>query len=96
MDSKFSEVTALFSLPGLAMKAKSACVCAKLLHSCPTLCDPMDYTALQGPLSMGFSKQEYWNGFLCHSPGDLPDPGIEPESPMSSAMAGGVFTTSTT
>ena len=56
----------------------------------------MGYTALQGPLSMGFSRQEYWSGFLRPPPGDLPDPGIEPESLMSPALAGGVFTTSTT
>ena len=30
---------------------------------------------------MGFSRQEYWSGLLFPSPGDLPDPGIEPESP---------------
>ena len=35
--------------------------------------------AYQAPLSMGFSRQEYWSGFLCPSPGDLPDPGIEPK-----------------
>ena len=33
--------------------------------------------ALQVPLSMGFSRQEYWSGLLCPSPGDLPDPGIK-------------------
>ena len=33
------------------------------------------------PLSMGFSGQEYWNGLPFSSPGDLPDPGIEPGSP---------------
>ena len=36
--------------------------------------------AHQDPLSMGFSKQEYWSGLPFPSPGDLPDPGIEPES----------------
>ena len=36
--------------------------------------------ACQTPLSMGFSKQEYWSGLPCPSPGDLPDPGIEPGS----------------
>ena len=36
--------------------------------------------APQSPLSMGFSRQEYWNGFPCPPPGDLPDPCIEPES----------------
>ena len=39
----------------------------------------------QAPLSMGFSRQEYWSGFLCPPPGDLPDPGIEPTSPASQA-----------
>ena len=37
--------------------------------------------AHQAPLSMGFSRQEYWSGLPCPSPGDLPDPGIEPRSP---------------
>ena len=37
--------------------------------------------AYQAPLSMGFSRQEYWSGLLLPSPGDLSDPGIEPRSP---------------
>ena len=37
--------------------------------------------AYQAPLSMGFSRQEYWSGLPFPSPGDLPDPGIEPGSP---------------
>ena len=37
--------------------------------------------AFQTPLSMGFSRQEYWSGLPFLSPGDLPDPGIEPGSP---------------
>ena len=48
------------------------CVCAKSLQSCPTLCNPIDCNP-PGPLSMGFSKQEYWHGLPCPSPGDLPD-----------------------
>ena len=36
----------------------------------------MDYSS-QGPLSMGFSRQEYWSGFPCPPPGDLPNPGIK-------------------
>ena len=35
----------------------------------------------QAPLSMGFSRQEYWNGLPCPPPGDLPNPGMEPWSP---------------
>ena len=37
--------------------------------------------AFQAPLSMGFSRPEYWSGLPFPSPGDLPDPGIEPGSP---------------
>ena len=50
--------------------------------------------ALQGPLSMGFLRQEYWSGLPFPSPGDLPNPGIEPTSLMSPALVGGFFTTS--
>ena len=50
--------------------------------------------ARQAPLSMGFSRQEHWSGFLCPRPGDLPDPGIEPMSFMFPALAGRFFTTS--
>ena len=41
--------------------------------------------AHQAPPSMGFSRQEYWSGLPCPSPGDLPDPGIEPRSPVLEA-----------
>ena len=64
----------------------------KLLQLCPTLCNPMDCSP-QPPVSMGFSRQEYWSGLPCLTPGDFPDPGIEPASP---ALAGGFFTTSAT
>ena len=43
--------------------------------------------AYQAPLSMGFSRQEYWSGWPSPSPGDLPDPGIEPWSPALQADA---------
>ena len=52
--------------------------------------------ALQAPLSMGLSRQEYWSGLPCPLLGDLPDPGIKPRSLMSPALAGGFFTTSAT
>ena len=52
--------------------------------------------AHQAPLSVGFSSQEYWSGLPCPPPGDLPNPGIEPMSPVSPALAAGFFTTSAT
>ena len=48
---------------------------------------------LQAPLSLGFSRQEYWSGLPFPAPGDLPNPGTEPVSPVSPALAGQVFTT---
>ena len=42
--------------------------------------------AWQAPLSLGFSRQEYWSGLLCSPAGDLPDPGIKPMSPVVSAL----------
>ena len=50
-------------------------------------CDPM--ACSQAPLSMGFPKGEYWSGLPFPSPGDLSNPGIEPESP---ALASSLFT----
>ena len=52
--------------------------------------------AYQIPLSMGFSRQEYWSGLPGPSPGDLSNPGIEPKSLMSPPLAGKFFTTSAT
>ena len=46
-------------------------------HSRPTLCDP---------LSVGFSRQEYWSGLPCPPPRDLPGPGIGPTSPVAPAL----------
>ena len=57
----------LGSVPGGGLIAKS----------CPTLASPWA-VACQGPPSMGFSRQEYWSGLPFPSPGDLPDPGMEP------------------
>ena len=49
--------------------------------------------ARQAPLSMGFSKQEYWIGLPCPSSRDPPNPGMEPASHTPHAFAGGFFTT---
>ena len=54
----------------------AVCVHAKLFQSCPAFCNCMDYYH-QAPLSMGFSRQEYWSGLPLPSPGDLPDLGTD-------------------
>ena len=71
-----------------------------LQYSCQE--NPMDRevcpwtVACQAPLSIAFSRQEYWSGLPCPSPGALPDAGIELESLVSPELAGRFFTTSTT
>ena len=62
---------------------------------CLPLCNPMDL-AHQVLLSMGFSRQQYWNGLPYTPPGDIPNPRIKPASLMSSASRGNFFTTSAT
>ena len=58
-------------------KVKKKC---EVAQSCPTLCDPMDSSLHQAPLSMGFSREEYWSGLPFPSPENLPNPEIEPRS----------------
>ena len=72
------------------------CVCMLNHFSCVRLWVTPWTAAPQGPLSMGFSRQEYWRRLPCPSPGDLPNSGIKPTSLLSLALAGGFFTTSTT
>ena len=70
-----------------------ACVpgCFRRVRLFPTL----RTVARQAPLSMGFSRQEYWSGLPYPSPGDLPAPGMGPVSLPSPALVGGFFTTGT-
>ena len=63
------------------------CVHAKLLQLCPAL-SMLWIVARQAPLSMRFSRQEYWSGLPCPPPGDLPDPGIDPCVSWGSYIAG--------
>ena len=56
----------------------------KVTQLCLTLCNPMDCNP-PCPLSIEFPKQEYWSGSPFPSPGDLPDPGIEPGFPALQA-----------
>ena len=62
---------------------------------CPTLCTSRT-AARQSPLPVGFSRREYWSGLPFPPPGDLPHPGVDPESLVSPALASGFFTTGTT
>ena len=71
------------------------CTGARSLQSYPTLCDPIDCSP-SGSSVHGILQQEYWSGWPRPSPGDLPDPGIEPTSLTSPALAGRFFTASTT
>ena len=57
-----------------------------MCYVCLTLVTPWT-VARQAPLSMGFSRKEYWSGLSCPPPGDLPDPGIEHRSPALQAAS---------
>ena len=63
------------------------------VHSCMRLFAAPWTVAHQAPLPMEFSRQGYWSKVPFPTPGDLPDPGIEPASLVSPALAGGFFTT---
>ena len=82
------------SLPALSRQGQSfllmiilhlfACVLSQFSHV--RLFATLWTIARQAPLSMGFSRQAYWSGFSCPPPGDLPNPGIKPEFPVSPAL----------
>ena len=61
-----------------------ACVLSHFSHV--QLFETLWTVACHAPLSIGFSKQEYWSGLACPPPGDLPDPEIEPTSPVAPAL----------
>ena len=70
-------------------RSNNMCVHAQ---SCQLFVTPQTI-AHQVPLSVGFPRQEYWSGLPFSTPGDLPDPAIEPESLVSPALAGRFFAT---
>ena len=76
-------------------KVRQSCMCAKSLQLCPTLCDPMD-CSLPGSYVLGILLTRILEWVAMPSSGDLPNPGIEPMSLTSPALAGGFFTTSAT
>ena len=89
IDTVFSQCLVTASILGLRPRRFS-------LFSRAPLCVTPWTVARQAPLSVGFSGQEHWSGLPCPPPGDLPDPGIEPASLTSPALAGGFSTTSAT
>ena len=71
-------------------------VCTRAL-SCLTLFDPMDCNLTGSSVRFGFPRQEHWSGLPFPPPGDLPNPGIEPTSLVSPALASaGAFFTAVT
>ena len=93
---KMSRISCFYELRTNQWSVFSHYVCTcSVTQSCPTLCNPWTVTH-QSPLSMEFSRQEYCNnGVGCHFflHGIFPNPGIKLVSPVSPALAGGVFTT---
>ena len=71
-------------------------VCVLSLFSHVWLFSTLGTVVFHAPLSMGFSRQEYWSGLPCPPPGDLPSPGTEPTSLLSPALVGRFFTSSAT
>ena len=92
-----TDVMWLFLMFLLLGRNKEGYVCmrAKSLQWCPILCEPIDCSH-QAPLSKGLSRQEYWRGFPCHPPGNLPNPGIKHALLKSPGLSDGFSTTSTT
>ena len=74
----------------------AVCVCVLSHFSCVRLFATLWTLARRAPLSMGFSRQEYWSGLPCPPPGALPNAGIELASPASPALVGWFFTTGAT
>ena len=88
--------SAFSKMPMCDHRPCGVCVCA---HACVHMLSRVRLfltpwtVACQAPLSMEFSRQEYRSGQPFSTPGNLPDPGIEPVSLVSSSLAGGFFTT---
>ena len=94
-------LAAKYGLEEMACVCVCVCVCVSVCmcpcaQSCPTFCDPMDCSPPDSSCPWNFSRQEYWSRSPFPTPGDLPEPGIQPASLVSPALAGGFFTTNTT
>ena len=90
VNNAFSDHSMRWQFLALAIHVHLACMCVKSLQSFQlftTLCT-MDG---QAPLSMGFSRQEYWSGLPCPPPGNLPGSGVKPASLVSPMLASRFF-----
>ena len=88
-----SEEHSVSLLPNLGCKTASGMFVLRSSVMSDSFATPWTVAACQAPLSMEFSRQEYWSGLPFPPPGDLPNPRIEPKSPSSLALAGGFFST---
>ena len=75
----------IFNLDFQVPLTSGVCMHAESLQLCLTFCNPMDHNPLGS--SIHGILQAYWSGLPCPSPGDLPDPGVEPGSPALQADA---------
>ena len=71
-------ISETFPLQSLGSIFPNQDVCVLVIQSCSIFCNSMDYSLPGSFRSMEFSRHEYWRGLPYPSPGDLPDPGIEP------------------
>ena len=91
-----SKMPEMMTVAGLEVQSLvMTCVCVPSHFSCAQSFATLWTIACQAPLSLGFSRLEYWSGLSCPPPGDLPNPGTEPKSLTSPELARGFFTAST-
>ena len=91
--------SAICSYNKMLLSLEKVIACMSCVLSCFShvwLFETLWTVACQTPLSMGFSREEYWSGLPCPTLGDLPSPGIESASPVALTLARGFFTTGAT
>ena len=90
-DNFFKENEMLWARVPSRLECMCACMLSRFSHVC--LCNTVGCSPPGSFVHGGFSRQEYWRGLPCPSPGDLPKPGMEPMSPSSPVLVGRFFTT---
>ena len=79
-------IIVIISLPGSSAVEQRVHACVLSHFSCVWQFATLWTIDQQSPLSVGFSKEEYWSGLPCPPPGDLPDPGVKPVCPETPAL----------